>query len=134
MDTEQQLVHAKRFGDVIVSTQFKTFDHILLGCLRRQENDRNPFVDLLDFLGQCEAIHQRHHNIKNTKVEVSRAESLERFYADELEIRLSDGRVLEAEIVGSDEAADVAVVKVNEELELTPVKIGKSSDLKVGER
>ena len=53
--------------------------------------------------------------------------------ADELEIRLSDGRVLEAEIVGSDEAADVAVVKVNEELELTPVKIGKSSDLKVGE-
>ncbi|MBR5258689.1 MAG: trypsin-like peptidase domain-containing protein, partial [Clostridia bacterium] len=30
--------------------------------------------------------------------------------ADELEIRLSDGRVLEAEIVGSDEAADVAVV------------------------
>ncbi len=53
--------------------------------------------------------------------------------ADELEIRLSDGRVLEAEVVGSDEAADVAVVKVNEELELTPVKIGKSSDLKVGE-
>ncbi len=53
--------------------------------------------------------------------------------ADELEIRLSDGRVLEAELVGSDAAADVAVVKVNEELELTPVKIGKSSDLKVGE-
>ena len=53
--------------------------------------------------------------------------------ADELEIRLSDGRVLEAEVVGSDEAADVAVVKVNEELELTPVKIGKSSDLKVGQ-
>ena len=53
--------------------------------------------------------------------------------ADELEIRLSDGRVLEAEVVGSDEAADVAVVRVNEELELTPVKIGKSSDLKVGQ-
>ncbi len=53
--------------------------------------------------------------------------------ADELEIRLSDGRVLEAEVVGSDEAADVAVVKVNEELELTPVRIGKSSDLKVGQ-
>ena len=53
--------------------------------------------------------------------------------ADELEIRLSDGGVLQAEDVGSDEAADVAVVKVNEELELTPVKIGKSSDLKVGQ-
>ncbi|MCR4622701.1 MAG: trypsin-like peptidase domain-containing protein [Clostridiales bacterium] len=53
--------------------------------------------------------------------------------ADELEIRLSDGRVLEAELVGSDEAADVAVVKVNEQLDLTPVKIGKSSELKVGE-
>lgn len=53
--------------------------------------------------------------------------------ADELEIRLSDGRLLEAELVGSDAAADVAVVKVNEELELTPVKVGKSSDLKVGE-
>lgn len=53
--------------------------------------------------------------------------------ADELEIRLQDGTAYEATVVGFDEATDVAVVKIDEKFEGTPVKIGSSKDLRVGE-
>ena len=53
--------------------------------------------------------------------------------ADELEIRLADGTAIEAYVVGSDEAADVAVVKIDEAFDATPVTIGRSGDLRVGE-
>ena len=53
--------------------------------------------------------------------------------SDELEILLDDGSTHEAFVVGYDEAVDVAVVKVDDELDLTPVTIGSSSDLRVGE-
>lgn len=53
--------------------------------------------------------------------------------ADELEIRLEDGTAYEAYVVGSDEAADVAVLKIDAQFDAEPVTIGKSSDLKVGE-
>ena len=53
--------------------------------------------------------------------------------ADELEIRLSDGTAYEAALVGFDEATDVAVVKIEEKFDGTPVKIGSSSLLHVGE-
>ena len=52
---------------------------------------------------------------------------------DELEIYLEDGTTHEAFVVGGDEAVDVAVIKVNDELNMTPVPIGKSSELRVGE-
>ncbi len=52
---------------------------------------------------------------------------------DELEIYLEDGTTYEAFVVGGDEAVDVAVIKVEEELNMTPVTIGKSSDLRVGD-
>ena len=53
--------------------------------------------------------------------------------ADELEIRLEDGTAIECYVVGFDEAADVAVVKIDEAFEAEPVKIGSSSKLRVGE-
>lgn len=53
--------------------------------------------------------------------------------ADELEIKLYDGTVLEAEVVGNDEAVDVAVIKVSEAPDITPVTVGTSSNLRVGE-
>ncbi len=52
--------------------------------------------------------------------------------ADEIVVRLSDRRELEAKVVGSDEPSDVALVKVDAD-NLPTVKIGKSSELKVGQ-
>ncbi|MBR4236191.1 MAG: trypsin-like peptidase domain-containing protein [Clostridia bacterium] len=52
---------------------------------------------------------------------------------DELEIRFGGGVTYEALVVGFDAASDVAVVKVDEELNIEPVKIGSSSALRVGE-
>lgn len=43
-----------------------------------------------------------------------------------------NGSTLDAKVVGSDESSDLAVIKVNA-TGLTPIEIGKSSDLKVGE-
>ena len=53
--------------------------------------------------------------------------------ADELEIRFGDGRTYAAYVVGGDEACDVAVVKVDDELDIQPVAIGSSSKLRVGD-
>jgi S1-C subfamily serine protease len=43
-----------------------------------------------------------------------------------------NGSTLDAKVVGTDESSDLAVIKVNA-TGLTPIEIGKSSDLKVGE-
>ncbi|MCB1802950.1 MAG: trypsin-like peptidase domain-containing protein, partial [Gammaproteobacteria bacterium] len=52
--------------------------------------------------------------------------------ADEVQVRFSDRRTYEAKVIGSDKASDVALIKIEAE-NLPTVKIGKSSDLKVGE-
>ena len=52
--------------------------------------------------------------------------------ADEIIVRLSDRRELEATLVGTDERSDVALLKVEAD-DLPTVKIGQSSDLRVGE-
>lgn len=52
--------------------------------------------------------------------------------ADEVIVRLSDRREFEAEVIGRDERSDTALLKI-EATDLPTVKIGKSSNLKVGE-
>jgi serine protease Do len=52
--------------------------------------------------------------------------------ADKIEVRLSDRRFFEAEVIGSDKGSDVALIKIDAE-DLPVVKIGKSNDLQVGE-
>ncbi len=52
--------------------------------------------------------------------------------ADEVIVRLSDRRELEARVIGSDPRSDVALLKVEAE-HLPVVKIGDSRELKVGE-
>ncbi|MEE9395896.1 MAG: DegQ family serine endoprotease [Methylococcales bacterium] len=52
--------------------------------------------------------------------------------ADEIIIRLQDRRQLEAELVGSDERSDIALLKV-EAIDLPVVKLGSADALKVGE-
>jgi serine protease Do len=52
--------------------------------------------------------------------------------ADAIEVRLSDRRVFEAELIGSDPDTDVAVIKIDAK-NLPVVKIGSSDKLRVGE-
>jgi serine protease Do len=52
--------------------------------------------------------------------------------ADEIVVRLSDRREFNAKLVGSDERSDLAVLKI-EAGDLPVIKIGRATDLKVGE-
>jgi Do/DeqQ family serine protease len=52
--------------------------------------------------------------------------------ADEILVSLVDGRELEAELVGSDAATDIAVIKVEND-DLTEMPIGDSEDVRVGD-
>lgn len=52
--------------------------------------------------------------------------------ADKIQISLIDGSILDAEVVGSDPATDIAVIKVEAE-GLTQMPIGDSTDAKVGD-
>lgn len=52
--------------------------------------------------------------------------------ADEIQILLIDGRELEAELVGSDAATDIALIKVEPD-NLTDMPIGDSNDVRVGD-
>ncbi len=52
--------------------------------------------------------------------------------ADEVQVRFSDRRFYDAKVIGSDRASDVALLKIDAE-GLPTVKLGSSTDLKVGE-
>jgi serine protease Do len=52
--------------------------------------------------------------------------------ADEVVVRMNDRREFVAEVVGSDERSDIAVLKIDAD-DLPTVKLGTSRDLKVGE-
>ena len=53
--------------------------------------------------------------------------------ADEIIVRLSDRRELEAKVIGFDERSDIALLKVTTDGDLPVVRMGSSGDLKVGE-
>ena len=52
--------------------------------------------------------------------------------ADEIQVGLIDGRTLDAEIVGSDAATDIALIKVEDD-DLTEMPIGDSNSVRVGD-
>ncbi len=52
--------------------------------------------------------------------------------AQEIRVKLADGRELEARIVGTDRRTDVAVIRVDAE-DLQPIRLGDSDRLRVGE-
>lgn len=53
--------------------------------------------------------------------------------ADEIIIRMADRREFEAELVGSDEASDIAVLKIKSEDSLPFLHLGESESVKAGE-
>lgn len=52
--------------------------------------------------------------------------------ADELLVKLNDNREFKGRIIGLDKTTDLALIKI-EATDLTPIKIGSSDDLKIGE-
>ena len=52
--------------------------------------------------------------------------------ADKMSVKLSDGRVFEGSVVGTDPATDVALIKIEAE-ELPTIPFGSSDDLRLGE-
>ena len=53
--------------------------------------------------------------------------------AQSVSVQLSDGTQMDAQIIGTDEQTDLAVIKVELESELTPAEFGNSDDLQPGE-
>lgn len=53
--------------------------------------------------------------------------------ADEIIIRMADRREFEAEIIGSDESSDIAVLKINAREALPYLKLGESESVKAGQ-
>ncbi len=53
--------------------------------------------------------------------------------ADEIRVRLYDGREYDAELVGADEMADVALLKLEQAKNLTQINIADSDKLRVGD-
>ena len=53
--------------------------------------------------------------------------------ASEITVTLQDGRDLKAEVVGSDEPSDVAVLKVKSDSTLVPIGLGDSAKVEVGD-
>ncbi len=53
--------------------------------------------------------------------------------ADEINVQLFDGSEIEAEVVGTDPASDVAVLKIDTDEELSAIALGNSDEIRVGE-
>ncbi|MCE9625267.1 MAG: DegQ family serine endoprotease [Deltaproteobacteria bacterium] len=53
--------------------------------------------------------------------------------SDEIQVRLSDGRTFEAQMVGSDNKTDIAVIKINAHESLPTVALGNSDGIDIGD-
>ena len=52
--------------------------------------------------------------------------------ADQIKVKLADGKEYDGKVVGRDPKTDLALVKINGASDLPPLKLGNSDDLKVG--
>ena len=52
--------------------------------------------------------------------------------ADQIKVKLANGKEYEGKVVGRDPKTDLALVKIDEAPDLQPLKLGNSEDLKVG--
>ncbi len=57
------------------------------------------------------------------------------YEADEIEVRLQDGKSYDADVVGADPDHDLVVLQINStNLNIPPVMVGSSNDLRVGQK
>jgi len=88
------------------------------------DNFTTPRPDIESAIGTGFIISKEGHIITNQHV-IDGAETIQ--------VNLSDGSKLEAEVVGQDYEMDLAILKINTDIDLIPLKIGDSDDLRVGE-
>src|SRR5574337_585401 len=53
--------------------------------------------------------------------------------ADEIVVKLANGKEFKAKTIGRDPKTDIAVIKIDDAQDLTAVSMGNSDDLKVGQ-
>ncbi len=90
--------------------------HVIETSYKDYANDYNPFDNPFSFFGGG----------YNTQIETKTVK------ADKVAVTLSDGSEHEAEIIGSDENTDLAILKIEAD-GLIPAVIGNSDELKLGE-
>ena len=67
-NAHHQFLHAEGFGDIVVGTDFKSFQNVFFQGFGSEENDRHLAIDGAHFLSQLEAVFFRHHNVEYTNV------------------------------------------------------------------
>ena len=67
-DTEQQLLHRERLGDIVVTTNLESFEDIFLQTLCSKEDDRDVGIECTNLLSHGETIFLGHHHVEDTEV------------------------------------------------------------------
>jgi serine protease Do len=52
--------------------------------------------------------------------------------ADQIKVKLADGKEFDGKIIGRDQKTDLALIKIKDSSDLQPLKLGNSDDMKVG--
>ena len=77
LDTQHEFFHGERLGDIIVGTNLKAFEDIVLQGFGGQEDDGHLRTSGTDLLSQGEAVLLRHHHIEHADIELGLEEGLE---------------------------------------------------------
>jgi serine protease Do len=98
---------------------------------------RVPLVDPFDFLFGRRRVTERTENALGSGVIVSQEGHILTNHhvianMQEIRVQLTDGRILPAQLIGTDEAVDIAVLQVNA-ANLTPLPFGDSDQVRVGQ-
>ena len=76
LDTEYELFHRERLGDIVVGADLEAFEDIVLERFCGEEDDRYFGVDGTDFLSEGKTVFLGHHHVENADVVLSFEESL----------------------------------------------------------
>jgi len=99
----------------------------------------DPFDDFFDkyFEGMPDTREQKQHSLGSGFIIDGKGTILTNSHvvsqADEIEVELSDGRKFKAEIVGTDDKTDIAVIRIRPKGDLPTVALGDSSKLRPGD-
>ena len=80
-DDDQHFVVLERLGDVVERAALHRGDRALDRRERRDHDDRQLLVDALQLVERRDAVHPRHHDVDDRRVERQRARQLEPFGA-----------------------------------------------------
>jgi len=100
---------------------------------------RDPFDEFFDkfFEGMPEQRERKQHSLGSGFIIDEKGTILTNSHvisqADEVEVELADGRKFKAEVVGTDEKTDIAVIRIKSDAKLPSVKLGDSSKVRPGD-